>query len=284
MSRVRLKPFLAWTRPSETILSIAGGGLEVFIEGDHAEVVAAVLPVLDGRPLAGVAAESGVDEEDLEAVLDALRGKKLVDEIEDREAFDDRNPLSPYTFAPNKAAKLLAAADIVVLGAGRAAEMVGKILEESGAKTPRRDGVGGDFVILALDAPEQGALDRAWQTAAGAPFTQVVLEGASAIAGPTSLEGHACPTCFETRRNNLSLTTNARANLAAALIERAARAEPNAPLVHQAAAIAAREAMLHASGVMRPVLCDRVAEITTAGETRWHHLLPVPNCTRCGGA
>lgn len=267
--RPKLKPFLAWTRMGERALLVQGGGLRLYFQGDSVPALASLLPRLDGaaRPA----------EAEMELVR-TLQARGVLDDL-DADDEGEETPLvralSVYTATPRAAARRLASTPVRVEGASPFARRVRGIVEESGGRVV--DGEGAAFAVLAEEAP--AAIDRAPRI----PLVRASLDGGVAWVGPTWLPGHACPACLRERLRGQTSRPETLDAWARAVAERPPPGAALPTLAHQAAAVAAQEAVLFASGARPPALVDRAVEITATEGAVLHPVLPALQCPACGG-
>lgn len=281
----RLKPFLVWSAACDEIVSIQGGGVQLYFRGETASALATVLPHLTGAALEDVASRSELEPEEVDEVLEFLDDLHLLDHGEEDPGSDDLAlGLSPYTSTPVRAAAKARQGQVAVLGHGMLAQEVSDLLRASGIEPVDADtgSSHAELVVVAGDAPEsvsgQSELSR------GARGSIVVqLDGPLAWVGPTALAGHACARCFQHRRENLDSVEGLHPAHLRALAERPPAACALRPVARYAAALTAQEVIFVLSGARPPVLVDRVAEISMAGESRFHAVLPYPGCLGCGG-
>lgn len=284
MSRPLLKPFVIWSRPGDDIGVFQGGGLNVFLRGeDTLAAVEALLPQLTGVPLEEAAERAGLDLEDAEAIVGALRKRKVVDDLDDDDGAADAphaDALRAFSHAPRTAAAQLASATVSVLGTGRTAEIIAQLLGASGVgQVTRALASDAACAIYAEDAPSADGVREAQRAAAGRPFLAVRVDASAAWIGPTVVPGHACNACFEARAQNMSTVPGVVAARRIALDAHAPQPAALPALIHAAAAQAVFEAVLIASGSRAPTLLDAAIVVGTAH--RRHPVLPVPGCPDC---
>ncbi len=213
--RPLLKP---WYRLSvdggRSTLRYAGSVLE--FEGEAAErLLPHLLPLLDGtRSVDQVVAELGEPARPaVEHALALLRAHDLLTEpaLSDRERRCAELLAATDGFGRTVAelAARIAAVEVFVLGAAPTAELVGRLLQWSGARSVESvgwdDPVPAGFVVAAPASGELPLLED-WNRralAAGAAWMQVLpFDGRLAAVGPVFVPGQtACHACFLHRRD-----------------------------------------------------------------------------------
>ncbi len=270
MERPRLKPFLSWARLADEVLLLQGGGLRLYLHGESVPALAALLPELDGQPIQKAAAAAGLGASEATELVEPLAARGVLDDGEDLPDSPLARALSPWTHRPRAAAARIAGASISVDGTGDAAAAVARAALEVGLLVEED----APFTIVARDAP----LPAPSPVRNSVAF---VLDGPSAWVGPTWLPGHACSECLASRLQGQMV----RPEATQALEKRPDRVGQPAvlpTLAWQAAAMAVQEALFVLSAARPPALLDAAAELGI-GALRVHPVLPVPDCTVCGG-
>lgn len=243
--------------------------MRLYLQGEAVQGLMALLPQLDGQPISAAAAAAGLAAADASDLVEILAARGALDDGEDQSESELDAALSAFTHRPRAAARRMAAAGVAVDGDGQAAGMIRNLLASVGV----REGTDAEFAIVARDAPLPRPVPRPQSIA-------VVMDGPVAWVGPTWLPGHACPACLASRLQGQMVRPETMEGVAAGAV-RLPQPAALPTLVHQAAALAVQEAILHLSGARPPVLLDAAAEITV-GSLRIHPVLPVPGCV-CGG-
>lgn len=311
MERPRVKPHVAIVLVSPGNVLVRGPALFVRYSGDAVAVLLDVVRLLDGdRTVAQVVRESGHKAEDVLDVLETLTGDKVLEDAAEVEGTtsEERAQLDPQlqlfshlTTRPAAAQQRLREARVVVLGDGRAAATVTRLLRASGAQRveakdlgdPRRvlarDLValidGADHVVLALEAPYRVAFLAMNEATLSASigWTALMMDGPDATIGPTVVPRQsACWRCYDLRAKG------AHPNM-----ERLLAYEAHAPLdatrpvglaafSETAAGFAAQAVVLTISGTVVPPLAGRVVRLSLLDlRATPERVLRMPRCPAC---
>lgn len=310
--RPRLKPHIAFVPVARDNVLIKGPDLFVRFSGEAVPALLKLVERLDGtRTLPELARDTGLSEEDVRDLLDALAADKaLEDAAHDEELLApaaSREALAPQlrllshlTANPALAQNRLTRARVLVLGRGGVASAVVAQLRAMGvghveAQEPADARLvfasdlaatmpGWDHVVLASDAPLPQTFLEVNEAAlsAGGEWTGVFLDGLDATVGPTVIPFQsACWRCYDLRAKG------AHPNLERLLVYEANVGAPPAPLALPGfAAIAgawcAQAVALALAKTGLPPLAGHVQRVSMLEmRAERHRVLRIPRCPAC---
>lgn len=310
--RPRLKPHIAIVPVARDNVLLKGPDLFVRFSGEAVPALLSLAERLDGtRTVGELARDTGLSEEDVRDLLEALAADKALEDAAHDEALlapaEARAALTPQlrllshlTANPALAQNRLTRARVLVVGRGEVARLVAEHLRAMGVgrvETHEPSDVrlvfaadlaalvkGADHVVLAADAPTPQAFlevnDAA--LAAGIEWTGAFLDGLAATVGPTVIPFQsACWRCYDLRAKG------AHPNLERLLAYEAHVGAPPPPVAlptfaASAAASCAQAVVLTLARTGMPPLAGHVQRFSFLDmRAERHRVLRIPRCPSC---